>query len=125
MARKEFLSCLEKRELLNQSATSVDSLARWGRQFEDQGSVFDAVDFYAKANDREALDRLMKRAAGEGDVFLFKQVCRALKYEPGREEWIEIAKKAEEAGKLSLAAQAYRMGGEEEALEKDAPSATA
>jgi hypothetical protein len=121
--RKDSLSCLEKRDLLNQPAASIETLSSWGGKYEEAGSVFDALDFYAKANNREALERLLKLASDEGDVFLFKQVCRVLKYEPGAEEWLAVAKKAEELGKLAFAAQAYRLGGHEETAEQNGSSA--
>jgi len=125
MARKDSLSCLDKRDLLNQPAASLETLSYWGRKFEEAGSVFDAVDFYAKANEREALDRLLKSALDEGDAFLFKQICRALKYETGPKEWLALAKRAEELGKYAFAAQAFRQAGEEELAEQYAASGSA
>lgn len=125
MARKETLSCLEKTDLLNQAAASIETLLHWGRKYEEAGLVFDAVEFYEKANEREALDRLLKNALNEGDAFLFKRVSRALKFEPSREEWLELAKKAQELGKYTFAVQAYRQGGEEDMAAQVAHSAAA
>ena len=118
MARKDSLSCLDKRDLLNQPAASIETLSYWGQKFEEAGSVFDAVDFYVKANQREALDRLLKSALEEGDAFLYKQIGRALKFEPSPQEWLVLAKRAEELGKFAFAAQACRQAGEEEQAER-------
>lgn len=118
MGKKDSLGCLEKRDLLNQPAASLETLSYWGRKLEESGSVFDAVDLYEKANEREALDRLLKDALNEGDTFLFRRICRSLKHEPGREEWLVLAKRAEDLGKYAFAAQAYRQGGDEETAER-------
>lgn len=118
MGRKNSLSCFEKRELLNQTAASVEALAEWGRRFEEQEMWSDAVDFYMKANAREELKRLKDRVREEGDSFLFGRVCKALGYEPTPDEWLSVAKQAEELGKHSLAVQAQRRAGVET---EDAP----
>jgi tetratricopeptide (TPR) repeat protein len=114
MARKEWLSCLEKRDLLNQSAVSVEALIRWGEHYEREGLVHDAVDFYEKANAREPLARMRENALQSGDYFLCLRVCRVLGCENQREEWLALARRAEELGKFAFAAQAYRRAGEED-----------
>lgn len=111
MAKKGFLNCLEKRELLNQPAVSVDTLLSWGRSFEEADSLYDAVDFYHKANAADALARILERAKEEGNVFLSLRICRLLRLELPSDEWRRIAERAEELGKNSSARQAYRLAG--------------
>ncbi len=106
MAKMRELSCLMKRELLNQAAVSVDSIVAWGQQCEQNGLVYDAVDFYEKAQATEPLLRLLKVSQEEGDAFLFKRINKILKREPSQEEWRCLAGKAEEMGKHSFARQA-------------------
>ena len=35
--------------MLNRSAVSVDQLLKWGRLYEEQGLINDAIDFYRKS----------------------------------------------------------------------------
>jgi tetratricopeptide (TPR) repeat protein len=114
MAKNGKLSCLEKRDLLNQAAVSIETLVRWGEQYEAMGLVHDAVDFFEKAHAREALERLLPIAREEGDLFLFKRLCRFLSREITRDEWLQLAAKAEEQGKIRFAAEAYRSAGDED-----------
>ena len=111
MGRKDSLSCFEKRDLLNQTAASVETLVEWGRRFEEQEMWSDAVDFYMKANAGEELKRLMDRVREEGDSFLFGRICKALGYEPTPSEWLSVADQADRLGKHSLAVQARRRAG--------------
>lgn len=117
MTSKMALTCLEKRELLNQAAASVENLVSLGESFEEAGQLSDALDFFEKAGAREALERVQAVALEEGDAFLFKRSCNSLRREWSREEWLELAKKAEEHGKFMFAAQACRHAGEEELAE--------
>jgi hypothetical protein len=121
MARKYDLSCLEKRELLNEATASAEALLSWGEHCEEVGSLHDAADFYEKAGAREALSRLLARAQDAGNVFLFRRLCRMLGLEPGREEWVVLAHRAEELGKLAFAAEANRLGGVAESVDQQAP----
>ncbi len=118
MGRKNNLGCLERRDLLNQSVVSVENLLRWGREYEESGLIYDAVDFYEKANAREDLSRIMGEAVQEGNLFLYRRVCRFLAKDPSPDEWLDVAKHAEESGKLAFAAEAYRIGGDEEGIKR-------
>jgi hypothetical protein len=111
MANHSLLSCLEKRDLLNQPAASVDSLMAWGDRFLEAGCVHDAVDFYAKAGAQEALVRLLALAREEGDVFLLRRICALLGREPTAEEWLAAAEQAERLGKDLFAAKGYQAAG--------------
>ncbi len=111
MAKKYDLSCLEKRDILNEAAVSLETLRSWGEHYEEFGSLYEAVDFYEKGGFRDALAQLLPRAQDAGNSFLFRRICRILGYEPSREEWLALAKRAEELGKVTFAAEAYRLGG--------------
>lgn len=118
MAKKPEFSCLIKRDLLNQPVASVENLLSWGQQYEEQGLLHDAVEFYEKAQAKEALLRLLEVAREEGDTFLFKRVNRILKREPTREEWLSLANQAEQSGKEAFAADAHGQLGQEEPREQ-------
>ena len=109
MAQKESLSCLAKRDLLNQSAVSLENLLSWGIHYEELGLLHDAVNFYEKAKATDALGRVLKIAQEEGDTFLFKRVNRILNREPDRQEWLSLANQAERLGKEAFAAEASRL----------------
>lgn len=105
------LNCLEKRELLNQSAVSIDKLLDWGALHEESGLINDAVSFYERAGAVEQLEALMETAVAEGDAFLYGRILKALGREVPAETWIALGKRAEELGKLAYAAQAFKKGG--------------
>lgn len=113
MARKGKLSCLGKRDLLNRSAVAVDTLQEKGEQYEEVGLFHDAIDLYAKAGAKSALQRLLEVAVEEGDWFMFKGLCRSLQREPTPEECLKLAEKAEALGKHAFAVQANREAGVE------------
>ncbi|MCU0573789.1 MAG: hypothetical protein MUC41_12445 [Syntrophobacteraceae bacterium] len=100
---------------MNQHAASVETLVRWGSFFEESSLVHDAVDFYQKAGAQEPLGRLMDLAVEEGDLFLFKRVCKALGIDPDAGRWGRVGEKARLHGKLLFAAEAFRHAGVEEA----------
>jgi hypothetical protein len=114
MTPKEHLSCLVKRDMLNQSAVSVENLLSWGNHYEQSGLLHDAVNFYEKAQATDALAGLLKMVQEEGDVFLFQRINRILMREPDEKEWIALAKRAKELGKDAFAAEALRQAGMEE-----------
>jgi len=114
MASKDTLSCMEKGDLLNKPVASMDALVDWGERYEAMDMDHDATDFYERANDREGLSRLLKKAVESSDVFLFKRLCRLLGRNVSREEWLDLAKRAEDQGKYRFAADAYRQGGDED-----------
>jgi hypothetical protein len=118
MGKKDRLSCLEKRDLLNQTAASVETLLHWAERSLQEGYVHDAVNFYIKAGATEALKGLFERSRDEGDFFLFRRLCLATGHEPGAEEWLALAGKAEELGKVAFAAEAYRAAGAEDQVER-------
>lgn len=109
--KRGILNCLEKRDLLNQSAVSVEMLREWGERFEQSGMLYDAVDFFKKAYANEALERLLDTAREDGDLFLYQKIAKILKIDPSRDEWISLGTRAEELGKTAFARQAYRLAG--------------
>ena len=113
MGNDSLLSCLEKRDLLNQPAASVDTLMQWGDRFLEAGFVYDAVNFYEKAGAREALMRLLEMARNDGDVFLLRRLCALLGREPSADEWLAVAEQAERQGKDQFAWKGYLGAGDQ------------
>lgn len=118
------LSSLEKRDLLNRSAVAVSRLVQWGDQYREAGLLNDAIDFYERANDSEALEALRETISEQGDVFLYGRILKALGREASPQEWIDIGEKARGLGKFAFAREAFKRGGLEEA-EEEKPEAAA
>lgn len=106
MGGSDLLPCLDKRELLNDASESPESLSSWGERYQSEGFLSDAVDFYEKAGNGEALRQLSEQVKEEGDFFLFNRISRILKLQPGPEEWQTLVQNAEKLGKMAFAVQA-------------------
>ncbi|MEM5788520.1 MAG: hypothetical protein AAGU11_14505 [Syntrophobacteraceae bacterium] len=111
MAKANLLLCLEKRDLLNQSAVPIDKLVQWGERYQEAGLVNDAVDFYERANASDALEGLLPLAFSDGDAFLYGRVLKALGRDGTPEEWVALGDRAKALGKRAFALEAYRRGG--------------
>ncbi|MEJ5364515.1 MAG: hypothetical protein WHS86_05400 [Desulfosoma sp.] len=109
MGNDGFLSCLEKRELLNRTAVSVDELRARAKALEEAGLIHDAVDFYEKAQAWSEIERLIPLAVEEGDAFLFARLFRVLKKDPSPEQWRALAARAEALGKRLYAQRALQQ----------------
>ncbi len=126
MGNSGLLTCLEKRDMLNRSAVSVDQLLKWGRLYEEGGLINDAIDFYEKASSSEALENLLSLSLREGDAFNYARIMKALGRQAPADEWISLGKRAAELGKDAFAREAFKKGGLEtaeiaESLEKQTP----
>ncbi len=122
MLRGSGLNCLDKRDLLNQHAVSVETLLRWGGFFEEAGLFHDAIDFYQKAGAREPLERIVDQALEDGDLFLCRRACRALKIEPDADQWRILGERAKAQGKSLFMQGAFRLAGVEESSPEGAAS---
>ncbi|MFH1139914.1 MAG: hypothetical protein V1816_27865 [Pseudomonadota bacterium] len=97
------LNCLNKRNLLDNHNTGT---ARWrqvGKEFAAAGFLSDAIDFLARADDRESLTGLIPRVIEEGDLFLLGRIRKALGQEPDPEELKVLLENAERLGKETFA----------------------
>lgn len=111
MGKSDLLTCLEKRDMLNRSAVSVDQLLKWGRLYEEEGLINDAIDFYEKANSSESLENLLSLSLVEGDAFNYARIMKALGRQAPADEWIALGKRAAELGKDAFAREAFKRGG--------------
>ncbi len=111
MARSNLLSCLEKNELLNQKAVSIDKLLDWGKRHEESGLINDAIDFYERAGAPERLEAMLEIVRDEGDAFLYGRILRSLGRDAPAADWIAVGEKARELGKEAYAREAFKRGG--------------
>ena len=75
----------------------------------EAGREIDAIDFLAKAGDREALEGLQTAAVERGDVFLMKAACRGLDEEADAARWQALADAAARNGRHRDAESALRL----------------
>ena len=103
------VTCLERRAWLHAANMTPDKLKTAGRSMIEAGFLSDAVDFLAKAGDREGLARVIEIVIGEGDVFLFTRALKALGRQATEAEWDQLEQTAVRLGKQAFAARAAEM----------------
>ncbi len=113
MKNKKSLGCMDKRNILNQPVVSADLLKSWGDRFFEMACWNDAIDFYEKINERQALESILQVAREEGDLFLFNRVNRVLDLEPEPKDLVELAEQARKLGKERFASEALKQAGVE------------
>jgi hypothetical protein len=95
-----------KRDQLHGAKNSTH--VQMAKQFEEQGWLSDAIDFYYKADERQELLRIQGVAANQGNAFLVLKIARLLKQPETDLDAVRIvAKKAEELGMIRYAISAY------------------
>ena len=107
MAKIELPDPLTRRHLVEEKM-NPDKARRLAEAYEEVGRLVEAVDFFAKAEDPSALERIRDRAVEEGDPFLLRAACAALGGEPAAEQWRRTADAAAAAGKERYANEARR-----------------
>ena len=108
MATKKFPDPLSRRHLLEgeMDAAKAGALAK---EYLEAGREIEAIEFFAKAADRDALSALQAVAVERGDVFLMKAASVGLGEEPSKDRWQELARAASEAGRDRDAESALRL----------------
>lgn len=110
---KGLLSCLKKRDLIQEGSSDREALNRYGREYAAQGRSLEALEFFEQTRDEEGLRALKTRGLEEGDPFLFKQACRLLKEIPDSADWKTVGEKALAAGRTLQALAVFRSLGDD------------
>jgi tetratricopeptide (TPR) repeat protein len=105
---KGILSCLKKRDLIQEAGTNAETLQRLGREYLSQNRSLEALEFFEAARDREGLELLKEKGLEEGDPFLYRQACKLLKINPNPADWQKIGEKARAAGRYQQALAAFK-----------------
>jgi len=105
-------NALNKGEILFGDKTSSEKLSRLGKVYEEQDNLYDAIDFYERAKDKEAAAALAQIARKQGNAFLLKKCLRVTETELSAGEWNALATEAEAAGNKANAAIFYQEGGQ-------------
>ena len=108
MARSKIPDPLERRHLIEREL-APDQAGRLAEAYLEQGRTVEAIAFLAKAADTENLARLRREAVETGDYFLLRSLAQAMGETPRREEWADLSRAAEAAGKLRYAEDARRQ----------------
>ena len=109
LARKQLLTCLKKRDLLNSDKTDASELIRFGEYYAVEGRLSDAIDFFEKADHANGLDQLKDDCIAEGDFFLFNRLVSILADSPSPDKWSRLGENAIALGKLHFARLAYKQ----------------
>jgi len=94
---------------MNSRETAPEELVQIGRVYTAAGFLSDAVDFWAKAGDKEGLDRLSAQAIEDGDFFLYNRIKKVLHQPLDPGDLGRLAENAERLGKSAFAAQARKQ----------------
>lgn len=108
MSKTRIPDPLSRRHLLEQDLAPARALAI-AEAYLAEGRRFEALDFLAKAEAREALETIRGEALEGGDVFLLRETCQRLGAEVDAATWARLAAAAEAAGKLAYAEEARRV----------------
>ena len=115
--RNKFMSCLRKRDVLNNSNADPETLIREAEIFWEAGYIQDALDFFAKAGYEAGLKRIMSQAVEEGDYFTAETAVKAGGQDLSSSEWSALGDKALEEGKYQFALKAFTRAGDVEKIE--------
>lgn len=99
---------LSRRHLLEGSIDPTKARAL-AEAYLEAGREIDAIEFFARAGERDALVALQETAVERGDVFLMKAASRGLDEEPSSERWQALAKAAAQKGRKHDAESALRL----------------
>ncbi len=101
---------LHRRELLYGVDTPPETLSSLADAYLEEGLVFDAADFFARAGDREGLSHIRKAAIEMGDAFLLRRVKEEMPDLVSKADWDELARSAKSLGKEAYAERAEAGG---------------
>ena len=110
---KGILSCLKKRDLIQEAGANQEALRRLGREYMSQDRLLEALELMEAGQDREGLEELREKGLNEGDPFLYRQSCKLLKRNPDPADWLKIGEKALAVGRYQQALAAFRVLGDE------------
>jgi hypothetical protein len=117
MPTTEIPGFLKKRKMLWETK-DPSTLAKYGDLYLGDGCIDDAVDFYERAKNSEGFKKVLQIAKSEGNLYLYRKMCRLLKIQPDKSALEEVGNKAIELGKFSMALEAFKSAGNTMMIEK-------
>lgn len=88
-------------------------LMEYGTAYETDSRFGDALEFFWQAGFTEGMERICRRAADEGDFFIYRQAMGYLERAMTAAELSALSRNAEERGKLAFALAAARQAGDD------------
>jgi tetratricopeptide (TPR) repeat protein len=115
---KGLLTCLKKRELIQEPSTSGETLINLGQEYLNQGRTRESLEFFERAQNPAGLKMLKKRGLEEGDPFLYRQACKALKEIPDPADWKALGEIAFSQGRWHQALTAFKALADESKIKE-------
>ncbi len=101
---------IEKRDLIYGDDTTPERLKDLGDRFFEAEYLPDALEAYLKGDHRDGAERVLERAAGQGNYFLVQKINDRWPDLVDDTLWKEAGRNAEEAGRLTDAVKLYFAG---------------
>jgi len=103
-----------KRKTLFGARTSPEQMRATGKRFMEAERFDDALEFFARTQAEDDVKEIVRIAIERGDMPLFLRAKLVLKEKPTGDEFAALARRAEETGRLSMAALAHLKAGNEQ-----------
>jgi hypothetical protein len=113
----KLMSCLKKRDLLNDAEANAAILISEGEKFWKAGYIQDALEFFSKAGFETGIDQVISWAVEEGDFFVADSASKASGRDLGPSDWAALGEKAMKKGKYHFAFKAFTRAGDGEKSE--------
>ncbi len=99
MAKLTFpLPAIVRSEVLYGGNAPKETLSTLGFQYQEEGLLADAIEFFARAENDDALDGVLRDIESEGNAFLYQFFLRETQREAKESTWKTIAMKAKLSG---------------------------
>lgn len=118
MTSKTIPDALSRGHILYGGKASAAQISSVGRTLEEQGLLYDAMDFYEAGRDVDGVSRIEKAAQEEGNMFLLRRALKVLGKKLPRETWVRLAQEALKKGRQADAANFLEESGEPEQAQK-------
>jgi hypothetical protein len=115
VARSAIPNPLDRRHQIERQL-APEAARRVAEAYLQAGRAWEAIAFLQKAEARDRLVELRTEAEAAGDVFLVRELSRALRDDLDAARWRAVAEAAAAAGKDLYAAQARRLAERSAAL---------
>lgn len=107
-----------KQQLLYAKNARPAELEAMGKRFLQAGWLYDAIDFFQRAQSSAGLEMVREAALHDGDVFLLRRVLKASGQEGTDQLWQQAGEEARRRGKLEFALEAFRLAGDRKAMDE-------
>ncbi len=118
MAKISDLNPIDRRNFLHNPKTTTQQLIESGSLLLASGSLYDALQFFLKANHPEGAQQVKQKAVELGDPFTISLIAARDAEGVSKDDWLAAAKVAESKAKFRYAAWAFEEGGDESAAKR-------